>query len=160
MSCEPIRSVLPYLRPGSVDQEPTASCRDAALSLSAHPPTSRPVQLLVIADDSRGLADQLRRAFPAPGYQVRVASSTAGDLRHVGAESPDVVVLDPGLPGPSGLEVHRQVRQIDGRVPVVFVTGAPRAEMAIEAMKQGAYDVLFRRNRSRVETTVFLRRKW
>jgi two-component system nitrogen regulation response regulator GlnG len=95
-------------------------------------------------DDPAGLAEPLRRAFPAPSYRVRVADSGACGLRHVRAESPDVVVLNLDLPDQSGLEVYRQIRQIDARVPVVFVTGARRTDQAIEAMKQGAYDVLFK----------------
>jgi two-component system nitrogen regulation response regulator GlnG len=114
--------------------------------LDQPPPSSgpEPTRLLLLDDDPAGLAEPLRRAFPAPGCRVRVADSGARGLRHVRAESPDVVVLNLDLPDPSGLEVYRQIRQIDARVPVVFVTGTRRADRAIEAMKQGAYDVLFK----------------
>src|SRR5205807_7528354 len=68
----------------------------------------------------------------------------AGGLERVRAGPPDVILLDLGLPDQSGLEVYQQVRQIDARIPVVFVTGAKGADAAIEAMKQGAYDYLFK----------------
>jgi two-component system nitrogen regulation response regulator GlnG len=74
---------------------------------------------------------------------VRVAGSGPGGLQHVAAESADVVVLDLDLPE-SGMEVYQQLRRIDARVPVVCVTGTRRAGAVIEAMKQGAYDVLLK----------------
>jgi two-component system nitrogen regulation response regulator GlnG len=48
------------------------------------------------------------------------------------------------LPDQSGLEVYQQIRQIDARILVIFVTLAKSADAAIEAMKQGAYDYLFK----------------
>jgi two-component system nitrogen regulation response regulator GlnG len=55
-----------------------------------------------------------------------------------------VILLDLRLPDQSGLEVLRKIRQIDARIPVVFVTVARSADPAIEAMKQGAYDYLLK----------------
>ncbi len=60
------------------------------------------------------------------------------------AEPPDVILLDLRLPDQTGLEVYEQLRQIDARIPVIFVTLAKSADTAIEAMKQGAYDYLFK----------------
>src|SRR5262249_15594808 len=57
---------------------------------------------------------------------------------------PDVILLDLRLPDQSGLEVYQQIRRIDARIPVIFVTIAKTADAAIEAMKQGAYDYLFK----------------
>jgi two-component system nitrogen regulation response regulator GlnG len=46
------------------------------------------------------------------------------------------------LPDQSGLEVYQQIRRIDARIPVIFVSNTLRADVVIEAMKQGAYDCL------------------
>jgi two-component system nitrogen regulation response regulator GlnG len=132
------------MRPANAGREETAACRAAALGLSAHSPTAEPAHLLLIGDDPAGLVGQLRGVFPAREYRVRFAGADPGGLRHVRAEAPDVVVLDLGQPDARGLEIYRQIRQINARVPVVFVIGARRADVAIEAMKQGAYDVLFK----------------
>src|SRR5262249_20036628 len=40
--------------------------------------------------------------------------------------------------------VYQQIRGLDGRIPVIFITGCGEAKAAIEAMKQGAYDCLFK----------------
>jgi DNA-binding NtrC family response regulator len=100
--------------------------------------------LLLIDDDSALIPEQVRQAFPAPGHRVRVAGSGAEGLKQVSAGLPDVILLDLGLPDQSGLEVYRQIRQIDARIPVIFVTMAKGADDAIEAMKLGAYDYLFK----------------
>ena len=100
--------------------------------------------LLLIDDDPALIPEQVRQAFPAPGYRVVVAGTGAEGLEHVRAEPPDVILLDLRLPDQSGLEVYRQLRQIDARIPVIFVTLAKAADAAIEAMKQGAYDYLFK----------------
>jgi two-component system nitrogen regulation response regulator GlnG len=100
--------------------------------------------LLLIDDDPALLPGQLRQAFPAPTHRVEVATSGAEGLERIGARHPDVILLDLGLPDQSGLEVCQQIRQIDARIPVVFVTVAKGADAAIEAMKRGAYDYLFK----------------
>ena len=57
---------------------------------------------------------------------------------------PDVILLDLRLPDQSGLEIYQAIRQVDGRIPVIFITLARSADSAIEAMRQGAYDYLFK----------------
>src|SRR5437660_8887004 len=100
--------------------------------------------LLLIDDDPVLIAEQVRQAFPAPRYRVEVAGTGAEGLQQVRAGPPDVILLDLRLPDQSGLEVYQQIRQIDARIPVIFVTLAKTADTAIEAMKQGAYDYLFK----------------
>jgi two-component system nitrogen regulation response regulator GlnG len=69
-------------------------------------------------------------------------------VRLTGSEAspnpPDVILLDLRLPDQSGLEVYQQIRDLDARIPVIFITTAKMADAAIEAMKQGAYDYLFK----------------
>jgi two-component system nitrogen regulation response regulator GlnG len=100
--------------------------------------------LLLIDDDSALVPEQVRQAFPAPGHRVEVATTGALGLAHVRSQQPDVVLLDLRLPDQSGLEVYQQIRCLDARIPVIFVTMAKGADAAIEAMKQGAYDYLFK----------------
>ena len=100
--------------------------------------------LLLIDDDPSLIPGQMRQAFPAPAHRVEVAGTGAEGLKWVGARPPDVILLDLGLPDQSGLEVYQRIRRIDARIPVIFVTMAKTADAAIEAMKQGAYDYLFK----------------
>jgi two-component system nitrogen regulation response regulator GlnG len=98
--------------------------------------------LLLIDDDPDLIAEQVRQAFPRD--RVALAGTGAQGLEQVQAQPPDVILLDLRLPGQSGLEVYQQLRQLDARIPVIFVTLAKSADDAIEAMKQGAYDYLFK----------------
>ncbi len=100
--------------------------------------------LLLIDDDPALMPEQLRRVFPAPAHRVQVAGSGKAGLEQIRTDSPDVIVLGLSSPNQSGLEVYQQIRRINPRIPVICVTGARRADTAIEAMKQGAYDCLFK----------------
>jgi two-component system nitrogen regulation response regulator GlnG len=84
----------------------------------------------------------VRRAFPAPAHRIEVAATGAEGLARIQAGPPDVVLLDLRLPDQSGPDVYQQIRGLDARIPVIFVTVAKGADPAIEAMKQGAYDYL------------------
>src|SRR5215469_11571157 len=101
-------------------------------------------QLLLVDDDPDLILAQISRAFGASQHTIDVARTGAEGIRRVAERAPDVVLLDLRLPDQSGLEVFQQIRKIDARIPVIFVTMAKTADAAIEAMKQGAYDYLFK----------------
>jgi two-component system nitrogen regulation response regulator GlnG len=100
--------------------------------------------VLLIDDDLTLIPAQVRQLFPAPDHRVDIATTGGAGLERVQSEPPDVILLDLRLPDQSGLEVYQQVRRIDARIPVIFVTTGKMADGAIEAMKQGAYDYLFK----------------
>jgi len=100
--------------------------------------------LLLIDDDPDLLPEQVDHVFPAPAHRVEIAHTGAEGLERVAAGRPDVILLDLRLPDQSGLDVLRQLRQIDARIPVVFVTVVRSADSAIEAMRHGAYDYLLK----------------
>src|SRR5246500_2869980 len=100
--------------------------------------------LLLIDDDPDLLPDQVAHVFPAPAHRVEVAHTGAEGLQRVGDVRPDVILLDLRLPDQSGLDILRQLRQIDARIPVVLVTVVRSADSAIEAMRHGAYDYLLK----------------
>jgi two-component system nitrogen regulation response regulator GlnG len=97
-------------------------------------------RLLLIDDDPALIPEQVRQAFPATTHCVEVAGTGAEGIQRIRAVPPDVILLDLRLPDQSGLEVSQQIRQLDARIPVIFVNLAKAAEAAIEAMKEGAYD--------------------
>jgi len=100
--------------------------------------------LLLIDDDKFVLPAQMRQSFPADSYRVEIAATGAAALERVRADPPDVILLDLGLPDQSGLQVFESIRAIDARIPVIFITMTKTADVAIEAMKQGAHDYLFK----------------
>jgi two-component system nitrogen regulation response regulator GlnG len=101
-------------------------------------------RVLLIDDDPAMILDQATHALGPQGIRVEVAQTAEEGLRQVAAQPPDVILLDVHLPDLSGLEAYQRIRQIDGRIPVIFITWAATADTAIEAMKEGAYDYLFK----------------
>ncbi|MEZ6046429.1 MAG: sigma-54 dependent transcriptional regulator [Planctomycetaceae bacterium] len=96
----------------------------------------------IVVDDDRTIRDMVCRSLEKVDVEVQAVSSSEELLSIIGEYNPDVVLLDIMLPGSSGLEVFRQIRQIDRRLPVVFITSSSDSELAIEAMQLGAFDYL------------------
>jgi DNA-binding NtrC family response regulator len=111
--------------------------------------------VLLIDDDPIFIAEQVRQAFPLPVHRLTVARSGAEGVALVRSARPDVVLLDLGLPDRSGLDVYEEIRVVDARLPVIFVTSAKGADTAIEAMRRGAFDYVYKPlDLAQLETTV------
>jgi two-component system nitrogen regulation response regulator GlnG len=100
--------------------------------------------LLLVDDDPALILDQIEHVFSPRGVQIAVAQNGREGLRQFKELHPDVVLLDVRLPDLSGLDVFRQMHKSDARTPVVFITATGAAETAIDAVKQGAFDYLFK----------------
>ena len=103
-----------------------------------------PGRLLFIGDGRALPPDNLRRAFPASAHRVHFAGSARAGLERLGIDSPDVIVLDLALADRSGLEVYQEVRRSHARLPIIVLVAAGLGDAAIELIKQGAYDCLFK----------------
>src|SRR6266516_4081242 len=113
----------------------------APSTFSPLPLTDAPALLnLLIVDDERTVREACREAGTALGYRTTGAESAEHALRVIDAQNIDVVLLDLKLPGASGLEVLRQLKQARPDIEVVVVTGHGTVESAVQAMKAGAYD--------------------
>jgi two-component system nitrogen regulation response regulator GlnG len=100
--------------------------------------------VVLVVDDERSILLAFRRAFREAGLTLLTAESAAEGLAQAAQHRPDAVILDIQLPDQSGLDVFRKLRALDARTPVIFITGKATTETAIEAMKLGAYDYLFK----------------
>src|SRR5262249_36608209 len=76
--------------------------------------------------------------------EVLTAATAAAGLAVAAARRPDVIVLDVQLPDREGLDLFADLRRCDARTPVIFITGKAGTDTAIEAMKRGAFDYLFK----------------
>jgi two-component system response regulator AtoC len=97
---------------------------------------------LLVVDDEPAILLAFRRAFRAPEVDVLTTGSPEEALTLIEHHRPDVIVLDVQLPGQTGLDLYRQIRRLDSRVPVVFITGNSTTDTAIRAMQLGAYEYL------------------
>jgi two-component system response regulator RegA len=103
-------------------------------------PDDRPT--LLIVDDDQTFADVLREAFEARGFEVRVANDVDQGLRLAGEESPEYAVVDLRMPGASGLELVKRLKELDENTRVVMLTGYASVATAVEAIKLGAVHYL------------------
>ncbi|MFY9252123.1 MAG: sigma-54 dependent transcriptional regulator [Fuerstiella sp.] len=99
---------------------------------------------LLVIDDEPSILHAFRRAFVDSQLELITAETAAQGVQAVAEDRPDVIVLDLNLPDGSGLECFERIKEIDRRIPVIFITGHGTVESAIEATKQGAFDYLFK----------------
>src|SRR5262245_53399975 len=99
---------------------------------------------LLVIDDEPSILHAFRRAFRDPALNLVTASTAAEGIEQISAARPDVILLDILLPDQSGLDAFRRIKEIDARIPVIFITGHGTTDTAIEAMKLGAYDYLLK----------------
>lgn len=121
----------------------TAAFVDHASTLLAAARPNLSATVLVV-DDEEAPREFLRRVLERYGYVVEVAEDGLTALDIIAARPPDVVVLDVMLPGISGFEVCRRVRE-DTRTrltPVVMVTGVDAHAERVQGLSAGADDFL------------------
>ena len=97
---------------------------------------------ILIAEDDRVLADGLSRSLRAGGYAVDVVESGDNAESALLAQPYDLVILDLGLPGISGLEVLRRMRARKVNVPVLILTAADSVEQRVHGLDLGADDYM------------------
>ncbi|WP_370316037.1 response regulator transcription factor [Sagittula sp.] len=96
---------------------------------------------ILIVDDDPSLRDLLRLALERAGHTVICAADGALALTHAGRETPDLIVLDIGLPEMDGFEVCRRLRARSD-VPVLFLTARDDEVDRIVGLEMGADDYL------------------
>ena len=99
---------------------------------------------LLVVDDEPAIQHAFQRAFRGASLNIRQATTAAEALAEVERQVPDVIVLDVRLPDATGLETFHRIRAIDARIPVILVTGHGTTELAIQAIKEGAYEYLLK----------------
>ncbi len=102
---------------------------------------SHPVQVLFVEDDEDVRAGSMQ-ALELAGFRVQGHESVEDARPAVAAGAPLVVVCDVRLPGISGLAWQAELRRLDAELPVVLITGHGDIAMAVQAMRDGAYDFI------------------
>ena len=97
---------------------------------------------ILIIEDEPEVASALAEVLAFEGHTPTVARTGAEGLELIATESPQAVFLDVKLPGTSGVEVLRQIRQRDPALPVVILTGHANRQELAEARELGVTDVL------------------
>jgi DNA-binding NtrC family response regulator len=98
---------------------------------------------VLIVDDERDMLNMLAKVLVKKcGCTVVTAGSAEEALELMHTELLDVVLTDIKMPGMDGLEFFRQIITIDPAITVILMTGYGTIEMAVQALKDGAYDFI------------------
>jgi two-component system response regulator RegA len=99
-------------------------------------------QSILLVDDDEIFVQRLGRAFRDRGYEVRTASDYDNAMALARTESPELAVVDLRMPGRSGLELVRDLKQNDPATSILVLTGYGSIATAVEAIRIGAKDYL------------------
>ena len=99
------------------------------------------MKTILIVDDEPAARYGLRRALESK-YRVAEADSAEAAREALTRERPDLLLLDVVLPGQSGIELLRWMREQGNEIPVLMVSALDTAKTAVEALRLGAADYL------------------
>jgi two-component system, OmpR family, response regulator MprA len=123
--------------------------------------TERAEGRVLVVEDDEEIAEVLRRSLRSEGYDVRTAADGVEALDAAVGFTPDLVVLDLGLPRLDGVEVCRRLRA-EGDVPILMLTARAETEDRVEGLDSGADDYLvkpFERQELLARIRALLRRR-
>ncbi len=103
---------------------------------------SAPRSTVLIVDDERTLARAVKAFLTEAGYEAEVAGDAEHALGLLPSLRPDVVFADVRLPGMSGTDLLRRIREFDPAIPVIIMTAYGTIEGAVEAVKLGAFNYM------------------
>lgn len=100
-----------------------------------------PNTILIVDDDSQ-LSDNIRLYLERYDWETHVEYSAEAGLKKLKTLHPDILLTDHMMPGMTGIDLIKQVQEIDPQIKIVMLTGEGSLQVAIDAMKAGASDYL------------------
>jgi len=97
---------------------------------------------VLIVDDEKSICDILGQFLKKTGYVTSVARSGEEALEVLRGGAMDLVLSDIKMPGMSGVDLLKHMKEHGQNIPVLLTTGFPTLDTAVEALKLGAYDYL------------------
>jgi DNA-binding NtrC family response regulator len=97
---------------------------------------------ILVIDDEAEIREGLELLLSSEGYAVTSAETGEAGIARLEQEPFDLLLLDVSLPGRSGLDLLRDIRQRDPHLPVVLITAYGSIDMARQAFKSGAQDYI------------------
>lgn len=97
---------------------------------------------ILIIDDEPGIREGCRRALAPQGFSVQTAENGDEGLQIIETDGIDLALIDVMMPGIGGLELIARIHQHDPEIVCIIITGYATVELAVAALKQGAYDFL------------------
>ncbi|MEN8130008.1 MAG: sigma-54 dependent transcriptional regulator [Pseudomonadota bacterium] len=97
---------------------------------------------VIFIDDERHIRIAGKQTLELGGYEVQCFDTCEAALPHIGLEWPGVVVCDIKMPRMDGLSFMKRALGIDRSLPIILITGHGDISMAVNAIRDGAYDFI------------------
>jgi two-component system, NtrC family, C4-dicarboxylate transport response regulator DctD len=97
---------------------------------------------VIVVDDEAAIREAVQQWLELSGLHVRSCASAAQALALIDRDFAGVVVSDVRMPGTDGLQLLDKLLELDRDLPVILVTGHGDVPMAVQALRQGAYDFI------------------
>ena len=97
---------------------------------------------VMIIDDEADMRQSISQFMSLSGFESESFESAAAALPRLTPDYAGVVISDIRMPGMDGMELLRRILAIDAALPVIMITGHGDVQMAVEAMRIGAYDFI------------------
>jgi DNA-binding NtrC family response regulator len=104
--------------------------------------TSTRKDSILVVDDAPDTLELLQRNLESRGYRVLTASNVTEAIEILGTTGVDLVITDLKMPGASGMELIRHIRENFKDIEAMMITGYPTIETAVKAVKSGAEEYL------------------
>jgi len=97
---------------------------------------------VIVIDDESTIREAIQQWLQLSGFEVALYASAEACLAQLTPDFAGVIISDVRMPGLDGLSLLEQLQTLDKDLPVILLTGHGDVAMAVEAMRQGAYDFL------------------
>jgi signal transduction histidine kinase len=98
--------------------------------------------IILVIDDEMGIREGCKRALSPQGYTVLTAADGDEGLQIVQSNDIDLALIDIMMPGISGIDLITRIHEYDPEIICIIITGYATVELAVTAIKRGAYDFL------------------
>ncbi|WP_369958417.1 sigma-54-dependent transcriptional regulator [Pseudomonas benzenivorans] len=97
---------------------------------------------VIVVDDEAAIREAVQQWLELSGFRVQSCASSEQALALVDRDFPGVLVSDVRMPGSDGLQLLDKLVALDRDLPVILITGHGDVPMAVQALRQGAYDFI------------------
>ncbi len=97
-------------------------------------------ETILVVDDEKLIRWTLKQELTKVGFNIVEAESAKDATRFLEEQEPDLMILDQLLPDGTGIDILNNIKQMNVAVPIIMLTAVDRSDVAVRAMKLGAFD--------------------
>lgn len=99
---------------------------------------------VLIVDDDQLVCSSLKKTLNRMNYETEICLNAGDVFEKIKSFDPDFILLDIYLTSHDGLEILKEIKVRFNQIPVIMITGYADVDIAVKAIKNGAYDFLLK----------------